>query len=178
MTLTYFVSLAEIINALAVAVTLIVLIVSIRHNIKAQRLLAVDTLAAAIAEINVPAIKSPAVGLSVARAVGDWRSATRDERITAHYFLFSFFKLSENAWYQRQQGILDAGQWHGWETLLRKYYHSRGVQEIWWPARRNAYSQKFQAFLASTTEPEELGNLSLLFDVVSRDAEPSARAGE
>ncbi|MBV8341325.1 MAG: hypothetical protein JO173_02980 [Gammaproteobacteria bacterium] len=172
MALGNLVSLAEIVNAMAVSVTLIVLIVSIRHTVKAQRLLAVDTLAAAIAAINVPAIRSPAVGLSVARAIDDWAMATREERITAHYFLFSFFKLSENAWYQRQQGILDPGQWHGWETLLRKYYHSRGVREAWWPARCDAYSKKFQVFLAGTQAPAELGNLSSLFDIAARPAGP------
>lgn len=53
-------------------------------------------------------------------------SASREERIIAHYFLFSFFKLLENAWYQPRAGILDQAQWIGWETLLRKYYHADG----------------------------------------------------
>lgn len=62
MDLRNFVSVAEIVGALSVAFTLIVLIVSIRQNTKAQKLVAVDSLAAAIAAINVPAIESPAVG--------------------------------------------------------------------------------------------------------------------
>ena len=44
-----------------------------------------------------------------------------------HYFLFSFLKLLENAWYQQKAGIPDKAQWLGRETLLRKYYHSDGV---------------------------------------------------
>ncbi len=99
--------IAEIVGALSVALTLIVLIVSIRQNTKAQKVVAVDSLAAAIAAINVPAIESAAVGSAVSRAVSDWDAATREERIMAHYFLYSFFRLVESAWYQQREGVLD-----------------------------------------------------------------------
>jgi hypothetical protein len=163
-------SVADLINALAVVVTLIVLIVSIRQNTRSQRAVAVDSLAAAIAAINVPAIESPAVGSAVARVLTDWFSATRDERIIAHYFLFSFFKLHESAWYQQREGILDSEQWRGWEQMLRKYYHSPGVRDVWWPVRRGAFSREFQDYLASTGPPQDVGDLSVVFDDFKNDA--------
>ncbi len=159
------VSFAEIVGALSVALTLIVLVVSIRQNTKSQRALAVDSLAGAIATINLPAIESPVVGNAVMKATADWAAADRDQRVIAHFFLFCIFKLSENAWYQRKTNILDRAQWEGWETVIRKYYHSKGVREVWWPSRRNAYSKQYQKFLAGTTEPEDLGSLSDIFDV-------------
>ena len=91
-------------------------------------------------------------------------SASREERIIAHYFLFSFFKLLENAWYQRRAGILDQAQWIGWETLLRKYYHAEGVRRVWWPGRKDAYSPEFQKFLSGAKPADELGSLNELFD--------------
>src|SRR6266487_6467649 len=115
MNLQVFVALAEIVSALAVTLTLIALIVTIRQNTRSQKALAVDSLAAAITSINVPAMESPALGSALAKATADWRSATREERIVAHYFLFSLFKLLENAWYQQKAGILDKTQWLGWE---------------------------------------------------------------
>ncbi len=123
-----------------------------------------DSPAAAISAINVPDIESPELGSAVFRAVADWDAATREERIIAHYFLFSFLKLTENAWYQKKSGILKKGQWVGWETLLRKYYHSRGVQQVWWPNRRHGYSPEFQEFLAGTVPPTDLGSLNVIFD--------------
>jgi len=68
------------------------------------------------------------LGEALTKGLGDWGSARRDQRIIAHYFLFSFFKLSEDVWYQRRAGVLDTGQWAGWETLLRLYFHTAGVQ--------------------------------------------------
>jgi hypothetical protein len=164
--LQLLVAIAEIVSALAVTLTLIALIITIRQNTRSQKALVVDSLAAAIASINVPAMESHALGSAISKATANWGSATREERIMAHYFLFSFFKLSENAWYQQQAGILDKPLWLGWETLLRKYYHSEGVRRVWWPGRRHAYSPEFQKFLSATKPPDELGNLSDLFDNV------------
>src|SRR5215831_10445089 len=102
MGLQLLVSIANIVSALAVTLTLVGLMITIRQNTKSQKALAVDSLAAAIASINVPGMESPALGSAVAKVTADWNSASREERIVAHYFLFSFFKLSENAWYQQR----------------------------------------------------------------------------
>jgi hypothetical protein len=170
MNLQALVAIAEIVSASAVTLTLIVLIISIRQNTKSQKALVVDSLAAAITSINVPAMESPALGSAISKATTNWGAATREERIVAHYFLFSFFKLSENAWYQQKAGILDKPLWLGWETLLRKYYHSDGVRRVLWPGRQHAYSPEFQRFLSETKPPDELGNLNDLFDYVAHDA--------
>jgi hypothetical protein len=146
--------------------TLIALIISIRQNTKSQKALAVDSLAAAITSINVPAMQSHLLGSALSKATSDWSSASREERIIAHFFLFSFFKLLENAWYQQKAGILDHAQWLGWEMLLRKYYHADGVRRVWWPGRKHAYSPEFQKFLSGTKSPDELGSLNDLLDSV------------
>ena len=163
MNLQTWVSLAEIISAFAVTLTLIAVIVSLRQNTRSQKALVVDSLAAAITSINVPAMESPALGSALAKATVDWNSASREERIIAHYFLFSLFKLLENAWYQQKAGILDQAHWLGWESLLRKYYHSEGVRQFWWPSRRHAYSPEFQKFLSETERPEDLSGLGEIF---------------
>ena len=110
MTLQMWVDLAQIVSASAVTLTLLAVIMTIRQNTRSQKALAVDSLAAAITSINVPAMKSHTLGSALSKATADWGSANREERIIAHYFLFSFFKLLENAWYQRRAGILDQAQ--------------------------------------------------------------------
>ena len=169
MNLQALVAVAEIVSALAVTFTLIALIISIRQNTRSQKALVVDSLAAAIASINVPAMESHALGAAISKATANWGSASREEQIMTHYFLFPFFKLSENAWYQQKAGILDKALWLGWETLLRKYYRCDGVRRVWWPNRQHAYSPEFQRFLSGTNPPDELGNLNALFDYVQHD---------
>src|SRR5437588_5713501 len=165
MNLQVLVALAEIVSALAVLLTLMVLIISIRQNTRSQKALVVDSLAAAITSINVPAMESPALGSALSKATADWSSASREERIIAHYFLFSLFKLLENAWYQQKAGILDQAHWLGWESLLRKYYHAEGVRRIWWRSRKHAYSPLFQEYLATTKPPEDLSSLGEIFEI-------------
>jgi len=156
--------LSQVIGALAVIASLIFVGFQVRQNTRAQRVVAVNSLAAAAVAINVPAMESPAFGEALATALKDWKAASRDQRIIAHYFLFSLFKLLENAWYQQKAGILDQAHWLGWESLLRKYYHSEGVRQVWWPSRRHAYSPEFQNFLAKTKPLEEIASLGKIFD--------------
>jgi hypothetical protein len=182
MDLQTIVSVAEIVSALAVALTLVVLVVSIRQNTKSQRGLAVDALAAAVAAINVPAMESHKLGSAVSKATADWGAADREERIIAHYYLFSYFKLCENAWYQHRAKILERAQWLGWEKPLRMYYHCKGVREGWWPMRRHSYSLEFQRFLSETTPPTDIASLTDMFDYVpvtpNNSLEPNRTAGE
>jgi hypothetical protein len=160
--------LSQIIGAIAVLASLVFVGVQVRQNTKSQKVVAVDSLSAAIAAINVPAMESPVLGEALAMATLDWAAASREQRIVAHYFLFSFFKLCESAWYQRRANVLDDAQWVGWATMLRMYYHSLGVQSSWWPHRRHAYSPDFQAYLGSTSAPDNLGSLNDLFENVVR----------
>jgi len=76
---------------------------------------------AAIAAINVPATQSPALGTALAKVLKGWTAASHDERVIAHYFLFCFFKLHEQAWYQHKSRVPDDAQWVGWENLIRAY---------------------------------------------------------
>src|SRR4029077_14531450 len=136
MNLQTWVSLAEIISAFAVTLTLIAVIVSVRQNTRSQKALAVESLAAAITAINLPGMESPALGAALAKTTADWSSASREERMIAHFFLFSFFKLLENAWYQKKAGLLEPRQWVWLEKVVARNYHSSGVQQAWWPARK------------------------------------------
>ena len=163
MTLEQLSALAQIVGAGAVLASLIFVGLQIRQNTHSQRVVAVESLAAAIAAINVPAMQSPALGTALATALKDWSLASHDERVIAHYFLFSFFKLHEQAWYQYKSHVLDDVQWVGWENLIRVYYHSPGVQQVWWPSRREAFSPRFQAYLAATEPPRAISPLADLF---------------
>src|SRR5438552_10700384 len=171
MTLRMWVDVAQIVSALAVTLTLLAVILTIRQNTRSQKAVAVDSLAAAITSINVPAMESHILGSALSKATADWSSASREERIIAHYFLFSLFKLLENAWYQQKAGILDQAHWLGWENLLRKYYHSEGVRRVWWRSRKHAYSADFQKYLAGTKPPEDISNLGEIFDYVQLNAQ-------
>jgi hypothetical protein len=163
MNITELVDVASVIAAFAVVLTLPVLIVSIRQNTKAQRAIVMDNLAAGIGSINAPLTSNPAIGEAVMTATEDWRAASREQRIMAHYFLYSLFKLHESAFHQFQAGILEPHIWEGWSANVIKVYHSKGAQEVWWPARQRMFNKDFRAFLAAST-PIEGSEVKDIFD--------------
>jgi hypothetical protein len=122
--------LAQIVAAFGVLGSGFFVGVQIRQNTRYQKLSAVDALSTAMACLNAPGMETPALGEALVVASKDWWAANREQRILAHYYLFSYFKLAENAWYQREDGAIEAGQWFGWSNMVRMYSHSRGVQEV------------------------------------------------
>lgn len=164
MTLEQASDLSQIIGAISVVASLVFVGLQIRQNTRSQRVVAVNSLTAAAVAINVPGMESPSFGEALSQAMKDWTKATREQRIVAHYFLFSFFKLAESAWYQRQVHALDAAQWAGWERLLLAFYHCEGVKAGWWRHRGDVYSPEFQDYLASTPgESAKSAALELIF---------------
>ena len=157
---------AQTFGSFSVVISIVGLILTIRNATKFQKAVVVDSLAAAITSINIPCTESPALGMALSKAVTNWETASREERVMANFFLFSFFKLLENAWYQQRSRVLDQAQWVGWDMMLRKYFHSEGVQKVWWPHRRHSYSPDFQQYLAQTTPPQELGSLHDIFEAL------------
>lgn len=163
MTLDTIYMISQIIASIAVILTLFPLLISIRQNTRAQLTTSVESLTAAITSINVPAMQSPELGNALALTREDWWSATREQRIMAHYFLFSYFKLMEQAWYHHRAGVLDRSQWEGWETSTANYFHSPGVRDTWWPLRRTAYSREFREFLEASKPHPESRSLADIF---------------
>ena len=155
--------LGQVIAGLTVLGSLFFVGLQLRQSTRFQKLAAIDALSSAIACLNIPGMETAALGEALATVSRDWNAASREQRIIAHYFLFSYFKLAENAWYQREGGVLEQAQWSGWENMVRMYYHSPGVQLVWWPRRRNAYSQPFQTYLAGTRAPEDFGLMEDVF---------------
>jgi hypothetical protein len=155
--------LGQVVAAMGVLGSLFFVGRQVRQSVRFQKLAVVDSLSTSIACINVPGMETPALGEALATVSRDWNAASREQRIIAHYFLFSYFKLAENAWYQREAGVLEPAQWLGWANMVRMYYHSAGVQRVWWPRRHDAFSQPFQVYLASTQPPEDFGGLNDVF---------------
>ena len=72
MTLETIYTVSQIIAAIAVILSLVPLVISIRQNTKAQLTASVEGLTAAITAINVPAMQSPELGDALSRVREDW----------------------------------------------------------------------------------------------------------
>jgi hypothetical protein len=67
----------QVVSGFSVVISIIGLIVTIRHATKFQKAVVVDSLAAAITSINIPCTESPALGSALSKAVSDWGRTPR-----------------------------------------------------------------------------------------------------
>jgi len=90
-----WVDLAQIVSASAVTLTLLAVIMTIRQNTRSQKALAVDSLAAAITSINVPAMKSHTLGSALSKATADWVPPAEKNESSRTIFCFPFQAFRE-----------------------------------------------------------------------------------
>jgi hypothetical protein len=142
-------SIAQIVAAIGVIVSLFYLAAQIRHNTKSQRSVVVDSLTSSLIALLGPQASDPSLMRSFATAVEDWHGASEEDRSRAVATLFTLFKLFENAWFQQQQGTLEREQWEGWDLHVRVYYPPPGVQ-VWWADRRGMFAVGFRNYVEAT----------------------------
>src|SRR5437870_12302168 len=170
MNLQVLVALAEIVSALAVTLTLIALIVTIRQNTRSQKALAVDSLAAAITSINVPAMESPALGAAISKATTDWASASREERIMAHYFCSLFLNYWRTPGTCKKQASLIRRSGLDGRQCSENIITPRECVGYGGRGARTRIRQNFKSSFQWTKPRDELGSLTDLFDYVQHDA--------
>lgn len=152
-------SIAQIVAAIGVIVSLFYLAMQIRQNTRSMRAVVVDALTRGI--VDILSAQTPEVMRSFAKAVEDLDSTNEQERLHALPQFFALFKLFENAWFQRRQGTLNAEQWEGWDAYIRIYFHRPGVQ-TWWRMRRAAFASGFRNYLESTKPIEQMAPVAEL----------------
>ena len=152
-------SVAQIVAALGVIASLFYLAMQIRQNTKSQRSVVVDSLTSSLINLLGPQAHDVEFTRAFARVIKDWGGASDEDRARSVAVLLAVFKLSENAWFQKCQGTLDAEQWKGWDAYARTYFHLPGVQS-WWQLRRGAFAPGFRDYIESSQPIPDMVPLS------------------
>lgn len=150
---------AQLVAAIGVVASLFYLAVQIRQNTRSQKSVVVDSLTRSLMELLAPQAHDVEFTRAFTRAIIDWHGASDEDRARSVAVLLAVFKLSENAWFQKRQGTLDAEQWEGWDAYARTYFHLPGVQS-WWQLRRAAFSRGFRDYIESSQPIAEMVPLS------------------
>lgn len=155
-------SIAQLIAAIGVVASLFYLAVQIRQNTRSQKSIVVDSLTRSLMELLGPQAHDVEFTRAFTRVIKDWNGASDEDRARSVAVLLAVFKLSENAWFQRRQGTLDAEQWEGWDAYARMYYHLPGVQS-WWQLRRAAFAPGFRDYIENS---QPIADMVPLSDVI------------
>ena len=122
-------AIAQLIAAICVVASLFYLAVQIRQT-RSQKSVVVDSLTRSLMELLGPQAHDVEFTRAFTRVIKDWDGASDEDRARTVAVLLAVFKLSENAWFQKRQGTLDAQQWEGWDAYARNVLLPSGSAEL------------------------------------------------
>ena len=146
-------SIANVISALAVVVTLVYLSFQLRENTKALRSSSADSALAAVLEFTGDMARDDELNRLFTMGTEDWDSLSESDRARLAYMLFRFFKIMENIHYYHTLGTLDEESWAGWKQVT-KHYTQSVAGRVYLQARRSWYSARFIEFVDSLSTGE------------------------
>lgn len=154
-------SIAQVIGALAVVLSLIYLSIQVRQSTKATNVATAHATSSAIREWIQPMMED--VDLSWTFTVGAEDPGRLDERERVRFgqCCFTYFRMFEDAFYQYEHGTLDPALWDGYKIHLAAYAKSPGML-AYWKERRHTYHPRFREFLDGYEPPpfERIGPLA------------------
>lgn len=135
-------AIGEILGAAAVVATLFYLARQVAHANSVARSAARQ----AISQMNVDswaASIDPQVLSRAASKVGAGEELTREEAGNYERWILMRMRFVENAHYQYEEGLLDAGEWNGYATLIRFLVGAGSPAHDVWTRAAAAYSPRF-----------------------------------
>jgi hypothetical protein len=139
-------AIGEVVGAAGVIGTLAYLAYQIRQNSESVKLNAGQTILQSLHEALQTASATPQQARVLIHGQTDFDSLSEDEKIQFVAWMFSWFRVLEQAHLYQKKGILDSEIWNGHVVHLRQIM-SGSVMRSWWEIRRTFFSESFQAFV-------------------------------
>ena len=76
-----------------------------------------------------------------------------EEQIQFTTWMFSWFRVLEQAHHYHAKGILDEAVWEGHVTHMKQLMKS-SILRIWWNGRKSFFSKSFQEFVNEMIDSE------------------------
>jgi hypothetical protein len=135
-------TIAEIVSAVAVVVSLIYVATQIRHNTRQMRVAAHDGTNRDLRQLTRTILTSRLTGV-MTRGCEDPDSLDDDQKLEFAYLMFDLFKAFENLHYHYLHGTLGDDAWRGWVQFIKQYAIAPGAQR-YWSVRREIFASDFR----------------------------------
>ena len=111
-------AVGEILGAIAVFVSLIYLALQTRNNTRALRSSAFHQVRESFSEVSLAMAADPDLAVLVDRAIRNDQGLTENEIIRYNYFLTTFVRRGESAYFQSSEGTLQMEAWKGIKVTI------------------------------------------------------------
>jgi hypothetical protein len=168
MSLTDLASLGSFVSGVAVAITLIFLVIQMRQNTLAVRAAASQAHSAAYQELSTLVSTSGDLARIWRLGMADIGQLNDDERVRFISYVSSIFRFMESARLQWRHGQLDNQHWYELETEIKDFAMQPGVK-AYWALRRRWHAEEFLKWFESLPQAEAVP----LFGGVSASDQPT-----
>lgn len=156
-----FSTIAELVSAIAVVISLLYLALQIRQNTHQVRVATNHEISHDLREATRNLLSAGKTEMYV-RGLEDPQSLDRSEQLDFAFFMFDLFKGFENIHYHYLHGTIGADVWPGWCYFIRSYAIAPGAQR-YWRARRDIFHPEFRAFIESIEPNQEFKRVGDVF---------------
>ena len=139
-------SLGELIAAIATLVTLAYLALQIRQSTTVSRASALQSTVQFSANWVESLYRDPELALLFDRGMEDPLALDDAERSRFFYIMIGLARMSQNAHYQFEQGMMSEDIWDGYCESILRMLEKPGSRQ-WWEENAARFSPSFRAFV-------------------------------
>lgn len=139
-------SLAEVVGAFAVVISLIYLAVQVRSGTRELRITTRDAAFQKLMEFNYYVMSDPELGWIFQSGCRDFQSLDEKDRARLVHAMYSFFKMFENIYLHYLDDSVDQKVWLHNSPMLLAYASQPGAQ-FYLSHRREIFDPRFWQFL-------------------------------
>ena len=158
MTLSDLASLGSFVSGVAVAITLIFLVMQMRQNTLAVRATASQSFSALYQGISNIVVVDSEMARIWRLGLTNAGELTDDERVRFIAYVSTIFRFMESARLQWRHGQLDDQHWYELETEIKDFSVQPGVKE-YWALRRHWHAEEFRSWFESLPRTEAVSAL-------------------
>ena len=153
MSLSDLASIGSLISGVAVAITLIFLVMQMRQNTLAVKATATQSFSALYQQISNIVVVNGDMARIWRQGLDDIHQLSDDERVRFISYLSTIFRFMESARLQWRHGQLDNQHWYELETEIKDFSMQPGVK-AYWALRRHWHADDFGRWFESLPPSE------------------------
>jgi hypothetical protein len=146
MSLAEWASIASVVSAVALVVSVIYVSIQIRHNTRAVRASAFQQVVDSFAGISLDIAKDKNLVDLYLRASQEFASLSDLERAQYSLMLLSFLRRAENVHFQSASQLLQTEHWSGIRDSIKAIVSPPGARDCW-KTIKSRLNPKFRAFI-------------------------------
>jgi hypothetical protein len=148
MTIEELGSIGELIAAVATLGTLIYLALQIRQNTASTKIVASQSILNSLNQALHIASSSPQAAKATILGQTDYASLSEDEQAQFIVWIFSWFRVLEQAYFYYEKGYLEEDIWAGQVEHLKQVI-KRPAVDAWWSAQQVYFGSRFRALVSA-----------------------------